>query len=901
MRPGGTTTTVTRSRAYVASPFALTDSATLPTPPGASGAATWTRAVTSITGGYQVVLTPPSANTYRQTTALFDTRGRITQLTYPGRHPICFTYPTSTAVRPSLVRRAPVSGGTCDASSASRREASYDYAPSRYMREIRLGYGGTSLEWDFIRSGTGRTTWVYRPGGATLSLGFDAHENLRTFSAGSTHTFTWTARDELLSYTPPTASYSGAEIISSSYRDSGTLSTRSVRGSRTVGTTLDPASGFVSAVTHTPPASANNLSFLSRDAGGRPTSVTSPAGNLGITYDGDVATDEVSTPSASLVPPAIGGVATYHRDVAGSRMLASERSCFGASCRSNLRSYHVDGFLTQATDDVDGSSATTTDRAGWMTYSVPSFFGGFGVSRTDTAIAGGVSVSTSMSESALGEFKSSSTYYGAWVAYAEEICARDALGRVVRRAERIRTAATPPGSGAPPTQYRWYQYDYEAHGSLSRVRLWTNGTSLCPTTFTGTMASDTGTMTYDNRGNRTTGFTVNAEDQVTTNQTYNDIGQLFTRGGRSFIHDLSGHLRSTTFSGATTSYDYDARGRLVSIRPNGGATTNNPAQRFIYRDQLNPVAWQRTARNLTTCPGGVDTVRFIYGSDPHTPDMMVYDDCSNGVTTADVYRLLRDERGSVRLVIQVTTGTVIQRVDYDAWGAPTRVLPSTALSTMVVQPFGFAGGIWMPEAQLWHFGARDLDPTTGRWTTKDPILFDGGYNLYMYCTNDPVNYLDVEGTGRIRAGLRLFGRIFWRSPGRGNAAAAARAGGFLHGTRAQAYAAARAASARAGGRGVTLPEVHGNGARGYYNHIHALDAAGERLPGHYAWGNPTLAGMGRFPCGDGDGPEWWEDGDDPFGDAADDINEWANPWLLLEDLGFNVPPSLSLRGGLTEA
>ena len=51
----------------------------------------------------------------------------------------------------------------------------------------------------------------------------------------------------------------------------------------------------------------------------------------------------------------------------------------------------------------------------------------------------------------------------------------------------------------------------------------------------------------------------------------------------------------------------------------------------------------------------------------------------------------------------------------------------------------------MPEAQLWHFGARDLDPAIGRWTTKDPILFGGGYNLYMYASNDPVNRVDATG------------------------------------------------------------------------------------------------------------------------------------------------------------
>src|SRR5690606_27383971 len=62
------------------------------------------------------------------------------------------------------------------------------------------------------------------------------------------------------------------------------------------------------------------------------------------------------------------------------------------------------------------------------------------------------------------------------------------------------------------------------------------------------------------------------------------------------------------------------------------------------------------------------------------------------------------------------------------------------------QPFGFAGGLYDADTGLVRFGARDYDPEVGRWTAKDPILFDGdGPNLYGYVLQDPVNAFDTTG------------------------------------------------------------------------------------------------------------------------------------------------------------
>jgi RHS repeat-associated protein len=121
---------------------------------------------------------------------------------------------------------------------------------------------------------------------------------------------------------------------------------------------------------------------------------------------------------------------------------------------------------------------------------------------------------------------------------------------------------------------------------------------------------------------------------------------------------------------------------------------------------------------------------FLYGTRPHVPDAMVM---ANGT----VYRFITDHVGSVRLVVNTATGEVAERLDYDGFG---RVLQDTNPG---LQPFGFAGGLYDDDTGLVRFGARDYDAYAGRWTAKDPILFEGNQaNLCAYVANDTLNKLD---------------------------------------------------------------------------------------------------------------------------------------------------------------
>jgi len=274
--------------------------------------------------------------------------------------------------------------------------------------------------------------------------------------------------------------------------------------------------------------------------------------------------------------------------------------------------------------------------------------------------------------------------------------------------------------------------------------------------------SSVGAYTYDQNGNRLTytgqrgtrSGTYDAQDRLTiygsATYTYTDNGELLTKtdnvGTTTYAYDVLGNLTSVTLpAGMVIDYVTDVRNRRVGKKVNGVLT-----QGFIYGDQLNPVAELDGAGNIVS--------RFVYGTRANVPDYMV-----KGGTT---YRIISDHLGSPRLVVDATTGAIVQRMDYDEFG---NVLSDTNPG---FQPFGFAGGIYDQDTGLVRFGARDYDPDTGRWTAKDPILFAGGdtnlygytdnvgkppldTNLYSYTLNDPVNGIDPLGLWYIDINVSL--------------------------------------------------------------------------------------------------------------------------------------------------
>jgi len=128
---------------------------------------------------------------------------------------------------------------------------------------------------------------------------------------------------------------------------------------------------------------------------------------------------------------------------------------------------------------------------------------------------------------------------------------------------------------------------------------------------------------------------------------------------------------------------------------------------------------------------------FIYGTKSNVPDLVV----RGGVA----YRVVSDQLGSPVLAVNAANSSDVQfQASYAAFGE--RTLIAGADDWM---PFGFAGGIYDPDARLTRFGKREYHSQLGRWTTKDPVRFRGGQvNIYAYVDNDPVNRVDPRGTNK---------------------------------------------------------------------------------------------------------------------------------------------------------
>jgi RHS repeat-associated protein len=110
------------------------------------------------------------------------------------------------------------------------------------------------------------------------------------------------------------------------------------------------------------------------------------------------------------------------------------------------------------------------------------------------------------------------------------------------------------------------------------------------------------------------------------------------------------------------------------------------------------------------------------------------------VGNAGSYHYHYDGNGNVVEFTNVSA-TVVASYRYDAFGR-TLVKAGTYADTnryrFSTKPVELTSG-------LYYYGYRYYDPLHGRWTTRDPIAEDGGFNIYAMTENSLISGYDILG------------------------------------------------------------------------------------------------------------------------------------------------------------
>ena len=138
-----------------------------------------------------------------------------------------------------------------------------------------------------------------------------------------------------------------------------------------------------------------------------------------------------------------------------------------------------------------------------------------------------------------------------------------------------------------------------------------------------------------------------------------------------------------------------------------------------------------------------ETLRYLYDD-----SSIVGVQYTNGANINDYY-FLRNLQGDV-IAIYDTNGAKVVEYDYDAWGNCTIKSTTTDYDLAHANPIRYRGYYYDEATKLYYLNARYYSPEFRRFISPDDTAYldpehVNGCNLYCYCGNDPINFIDPSG------------------------------------------------------------------------------------------------------------------------------------------------------------
>ncbi len=210
-------------------------------------------------------------------------------------------------------------------------------------------------------------------------------------------------------------------------------------------------------------------------------------------------------------------------------------------------------------------------------------------------------------------------------------------------------------------------------------------------------------------------------------------------------------------------YFYDAFGRRIAKEVNGERTVfgwdgdtlayesdGERGTHYIYE----PGTFVPLAQYVAEPVIGIETPEWK-SSDRYVPEDDPLQKVPQRRADAKLFYYHCDQIGTPQLLTD-DDGDVVWEASYKAWGEAREVIAwaSRAAGIVARNSLRFQGQQEDEETGLHYNRYRYYDPTSGRFTSADPIRLAGGSNVYQYALN-PVSWIDplglsstTDGTGK---------------------------------------------------------------------------------------------------------------------------------------------------------